>query len=343
MIVFHDPTHRLHNPTELHRFGGTMLPPAEVAERAERILRGLEAAGGFEIRRPPPVAEDLLLSVHSDRYLTFLENAHARWREVTGSPEEAEAVAYIRPLLDTPWKEPVSVLAEMGRFSNDVDPILAGTWQAAISAAACAAAAAEVVLQGERVSYALARPPGHHAAPETYGGYCYLNNVSIAASKVAQTGQRVAIIDVDTHHGNGTQTIFWERSEVLTVSIHGDPREHFPFFLGHADEIGGGRGEGTNRNFPLSTGTTWDVYRSALDAAFDSVHDFGAEVLLIALGVDTQVQHGVLALDGDDYSRLGAALGDLGLPTVFVQEGGYEPGVLERDVPAVLTGFLNAA
>lgn len=343
MIVFHDPTHRLHNPLEPHRFGGTMLPPAEIAERADRILQGLEAAGGFETRRPPPVDRDLLLAVHTDRYLSFLETAHARWREATGSPEEAEAVAYIRPLSGTPWKEPVSVLAEMGRFSNDVDPILAGTWQAANSAASCAAAAAEAVLEGEHVCYALSRPPGHHAAPETYGGYCFLNNVSVAASRLVQAGQRVAIIDVDTHHGNGTQTVFWERGEVFTVSIHGDPNENFPFFLGHADEIGTGEGQGANRNFPLSTGTTWAFYREALDAAITSARDFGAEALVIALGVDTHIEHGVLALEGDDYSRLGATLGGLGLPTVFVQEGGYERGVLERDVPAVLTGFLSVA
>lgn len=343
MIVFSDPSHRLHDPVEPHRFGGKMLPPAEVAERAERILRGLEAAGGFESRRPPPVDRELLRSVHSDRYLAFLEHAHGRWREITDSPEDAEAVAFIRPLPGTPWKEPVSVLAEMGRFSNDVDPILAGTWVAAQSAAACAAAAAHVVLEGEHAAYALSRPPGHHAAPEVYGGYCFLNNTAVAASRLALAGRRVAIIDVDTHHGNGTQTVFWERSDVLAVSIHGDPDEHFPFFLGYADEIGSGDGEGVNRNFPLPTGTTWPAYSEALSAAIAAARGHGADALVVALGVDTHVDHGVIALQGEDYVRLGAALAGLGLPTVFVQEGGYEPGVLERDVPAVLNGFLDAA
>jgi acetoin utilization deacetylase AcuC-like enzyme len=343
MIVFSDPTHRRHNPVEPHRFGGVMLPPAEVAERAERILNGLQTVGGFEIRRPAQVDRELLLTVHTERYLSFLEHAHARWREGTGSPLDAEAVAYIRPLPGSPWREPISVLAEMGRFSNDVDPILAGTWEAAVSAAACAAAAAEVIIEGERAAYALSRPPGHHAAPEVYGGYCYLNNVSIAASRLVQAGQRVAIIDVDTHHGNGTQTVFWERGDVLTISIHGDPNEHFPFFIGHADEVGMGEGEGANRNFPLPTGTTWLAYSEALDAAIAGAHGYGADTLVVALGVDTQVQHGVMALEGDDYTRLGGALAGVGLPTVFIQEGGYEAGVLERDVPAVLTGFLNEA
>ncbi len=342
MIVYTDPSHRRHDPVELHRFGGKMLPPAEVAERAERILRGLGAVGGFELRRPPPVDRELLLTVHTERYLAFLEHAHARWREVTGSPEDAEAVAYIRPLPNTPWSEPVSVLAEMGRFSNDVDPILAGTWVAARSAASCAAAAAEAVIGGAPAAYALCRPPGHHAAPEVYGGYCFLNNGAIAASRLTLAGRRVAIIDVDTHHGNGTQTVFWDRGDVLTVSIHGDPNEHFPFFLGHVDEVGAGEGDGANRNFPLPTGTTWPAYSEALEAAVATAHRYGADTLVVALGVDTHVDHGVLALERDDYPRLGAALAGLGLPTVFVQEGGYEPGVLERDVPAVLTAFAAA-
>ena len=343
MIVFTDPAHRFHNPVEPHRFGGTLLPPAEVAERAERILRGLDGLAGFDVHRPPVIDRGLLLEVHTDRYLSFLETAHARWQLLTGSPDDAEAAAFIRPLPDTPWREPVNILAEMGRFSNDVDPILSGTWQAAQASAACAAAAAEVVIDGARAAYALSRPPGHHAAPEVYGGYCFINNGAVAASKLTLAGSRVAMIDVDTHHGNGTQTVFWERGDVLTVSIHGDPSEHFPFFLGHADEFGAGDGAGANRNLPLPTGATWSAYSEALETAVAAVHDHGADAIVVALGVDTHVSHGVLGLEGDDYPRLGSVLAGLGLPTVFVQEGGYEPGVLERDVPALLTGFLDAA
>jgi len=342
MIVFTDPDHRLHDPIEPHRFGGTMLPPAEVADRADRILRGLDAAGGFRRQRPAAIDRTQLRAVHTRRYLDFLEDAHARWRTITGSPADAEAVAYIRPLPDTPWKEPESVLAQMGRFSNDVDPILAGTWRAALAAASCAAAAAQAVIDGERAAYSLSRPPGHHAGPETYGGYCFINNTAIAASVLASAGRRVAIIDVDTHHGNGTQTVFWERSDVLTLSIHGDPTEHFPFFIGYADEIGGGDGKGVNQNFPLATGSDWSVYSDALDTAIEAARRHRADALVVALGLDTHVDHGVVALTGDDYPRLGAALAGLDVPTVFVQEGGYKPGVLERDVPAVLTGFLEA-
>lgn len=341
MIVFSHPNHRLHDPSEPHRFGGVLLPPAEVAGRADRILTGL-GDGPFEVREPPLVGRESLLKVHTERYLGFLEHAHARWRTATGSPENGEAVAYIRPLPGTPWTEPTHIDAQLGRFSNDVDPILAGTWQAALASASCALAAAEHVRSGERTAYALSRPPGHHAAPETCGGYCYLNNTALAAAHLADGGRRVAVLDVDTHHGNGTQTVFWDRGDVLTVSIHGDPAVHFPFYLGQHHETGTGAGEGANRNFPLPTGTTWPGgYADALEMALQAIVRHGVDALVVALGVDTQVDHGVLALEGDDFRRLGEAMAGLSLPTVFVQEGGYEPGVLERDVPAVLKGFLG--
>ena len=340
MIVFEDPAHRLHHPVDRHMFGGSLLPPAEIPDRSDRIIRALEAAGGFEMRRPTPIDSQLLTDVHTERYLEFLKSAHTRWRSVTNSPENSEAVAYIRPLEGTPWKEPKSVLAQMGRFSNDVDPILAGTWTAALAAAACAANAADVA-EREGVAYALSRPPGHHAAPEAYGGYCYLNNTAIAAAHFLRRNGRVAVVDVDTHHGNGTQTVFWKRPDVLTISIHGDPDEHYPFFLGYADEVGADAGEGYNRNFPLPTGARWPSYEESLKTAMGLVGSFGADCLVVALGVDTYAGHGVISLEGDDYRRLGETLATAAIPTVFVQEGGYVPSTLERAVPAVFEGFLN--
>jgi len=230
----------------------------------------------------------------------------------------------------------------MGRFSNDVDPILMGTWEAALAAASCAVAAADVVAMGERVAYALSRPPGHHAGPETYGGYCFLNNAALAAARLALPGNRGAILDIDTHHGNGTQTVFWHRPDVLTVSIHGHPDENYPFFLGYADETGGKDAEGSNANLPLPTGSGWGVYEEALRQALELVEAHRAAWLVVALGVDTHVAHRVLALQGEDYSRIGQQVAKLELPTVFVQEGGYEPEPLAQAVPAVLMGFMNA-
>ena len=315
-----------------------MLPPAETAARAERILAGLETAGGFEMRTPPPIDEDELLLVHEERYLTFLRTAHERWRRATGAPADGEAAAYIRPLPGTTFTAPTHVDAELGIFSNDVDPILEGTWQAALSAASCAVAAAREVHAGATVAYALTRPPGHHAAPATFGGYCYLNNTALAAAWLATQGARVAVVDVDAHHGNGTQAVFWDRGDVLTTSIHGTTEHHFPFYLGSADERGEGEGVGANLNLPLPTGTPWIQYRLALDEALEAVDRHRTDYVIVALGVDTHRGDGVLGLDTGDYSELGAAL-DTGLPTVFVQEGGYGEGVLESAVADVLQSF----
>ncbi len=335
MLVFFHPDTRLHDPVEPHRFGGVLLPPAETAARSDRILSALTAVGGFDVRQPAGIDPDELLLVHDADYLQFLRTAHSRWRKATGAPASGEAVAYIRPLPGTPWKAPTHIDAQLGVYSNDVDPILEGTWTAALASAGCAISAATAVLGGERAAYAVSRPPGHHAAAATFGGYCYVNNTALAAAWLADRGLRVAVLDVDTHHGNGTQSIFWNRGDVLTVSIHGNPEVHFPFFTGFADEIGAGAGEGANLNLPLPTGTSWSGYQPVLELAREAIRGFGTEVLVVALGVDTHRADGVLALQDGDYPKLGDRLA-MGLPTVVTQEGGYGAGVLEAAVPAVL-------
>ena len=341
MIVYFHPDTRLHDPVEPHRFGGVMLPPAETASRATRILNALSACGGFEVHRPDDLDPDDLLLVHDRAYLDFLRTAHSRWREATGAPAKGEAVAYIRPLPGTPWKRPSHVDAQLGIYSNDVDPILEGTWPAALASAACSISAASAVYSGVVSAYALSRPPGHHAARATFGGYCYLNNTALAAAWLAERGVRVAVLDVDTHHGNGTQSVFWRRGDVLTVSIHGDPEAHFPFFTGFPDEIGERDGTGANLNLPLPTGTTWTGYRPALERALEVIDRFGAEVVVVALGVDTHRSDGVLCLDDEDYPTLGDTL-RTGQPTVIIQEGGYSPGVLETAIPALLSALSPA-
>ena len=340
LIVFSHPDHRLHDPSEPHRFGGLLLPPAETASRADRILAGLSARSGFEVRRPEEIDEEVLELVHDRHYLDFLRSAHSRWREATGAPAEGEAVAYIRPLPGTPWRTPTHVDAQLGIYSNDVDPILAGTWRAALSAAACAIAAARSIQGGEKAAYALSRPPGHHAGPATFGGYCYLNNTALAAAWLASRGRKVAVVDVDAHHGNGTQAVFWNRGDVLTVSIHGDPEVHFPFFTGYPDETGEGDGAGANLNLPLPSRARWEGYVPALEQALESVEAFGADSVVVALGVDTHTADRVLDLRDGDFPSLGEGL-RTGLPTVVVQEGGYGEGVLEGAVPAVLAAFAS--
>lgn len=342
MRVFYNALHRRHDPFEAHRFNGQLIPPPERAERADRILRGLEAAGGFEIHTPPPLDDDVLTLVHDPEYLAFLSTAHGRWRQATGAAADGHAVAYVRPLMGTPWREPTNVLAQLGRYSFDVDPIVEGTWDGARASASAAMAATSAVVEGAcQRAYGLARPPGHHAATAMFGGYCYLNNAALGAAWAASAGRRVAVLDIDTHHGNGTQQIFWSRGDVLTLSIHGDPEHHYPFFTGHASERGAGDGEGANVNLPLPTGAGWTLYKQAFDRAMRCIRQHGADLLVVALGVDTDVAHGVLALNGDDFGRLGAAIGELGVPTVFIQEGGYAPGVLEADVPALLHGYAG--
>ena len=339
MLVYAHPDHRLHDPSEPHRFGGVLLPPAETAARADRILSVLALVHEVDVLVPPPLDEQDLLLVHEAHYLEFLRKAHARWRATTGAPAHGEAVAYIRPIPGLPGRPPTHVDAQLGIYSNDVDPILEGTWPAALSAAASAVAAAGAVHDGGRVAYAICRPPGHHAAPATFGGYCYLNNTALAAAWLAARGTRVAIVDVDTHHGNGTQAVFWNRGDVLTISIHGDPEVHFPFFSGFPEERGDGAGSGANLNLPLPSGSGWPAYRPALEEAVEAVDSFGAEVVVVALGVDTHVTDGVLALTDEDYPLLGESL-RTGLPTVIIQEGGYGTGVLEAAVPAVLAAFI---
>ena len=338
MIVYFHPDTRLHDPVEPHRFGGVLLPPAETASRADRILAGLSSIGGFDVRRPTDIDPDELLLVHDRDYLDFLRTAHSRWQRATGAPANEEAVAYIRPLPGTPWRSPTHIDAQLGVYSNDVDPILEGTWQAALSSAACSIAAARSVHGGEQAAYALSRPPGHHAGPATFGGYCYLNNTALAAAWLAARGAKVGVIDVDTHHGNGTQAVFWTRGDVLTVSIHGDPEVHFPFFTGFPEERGEGAGAGANLNLPLPSGSTWSDYAPALDQAVEAVDTFGADFLVVALGVDTHAEDRVLCLGDGDYPSLGRKL-RTGLPTVLIQEGGYGPGVLESAVRAVLAAF----
>jgi len=344
MLVFASEAHRLHNPTEPHLFAGVAQPPRENAARADAILSALRAAGGHQIREPKPVDPLLIARVHDTAYLEFLETAHVRWCALVGNDGSGEALPFVRPMLDAGFTVPDHILAQLGRYSNDADPILAGTWEAVNSGAACAVSAALAVVDGgARAAYAMARPPGHHAGPDTFGGYCYLNNVAIAAESVVRRGGRVATLDVDTHAGNGTQTIFWERDDVMTVSLHVDPAVEYPYYQGYAHERGAAQGEGFNHNFPMPLGTEWARYEPVLDTACQRVADFGPDVLIVALGTDTATEDGVMSLAGDDYLRLGAHLARIGLPTVLIQEGGYDLTVLGRNLAAVLHGFDQTA
>ena len=338
MIVASD-AHRVHHPRTPFLDRGHPVAPPEVPERADRILAALAEEGFAAPTAPRDFGLAPISRVHTSAYLDFLANAHTRWREATELGTESEAVAYARAIRGDTYEEPRHVIAQLGWYSHDSDPILAGTWGAALGAVDVTMTAWEAVADDRtRAAYALARPPGHHAAADSFAGYCYLNNAAIAAEAWADRGARVAILDVDYHHGNGTQRIFYERNDVLFVSLHADPADEYPFFTGFANE----RGTGANHNYPLPSGTTWRAYEPALRAALNDVHDFAPDGLIVSLGVDTAFEDADrFELVADDYSRMGEAIALLELPTVVVQEGGYCLEVIGRNVARVLRPIIR--
>jgi len=242
---------------------------------------------------------------------------------------------------------PNSFPARMGLFAFDAGtPLMAGSWAAARHGAACAWTAAQCVIGGQRAAFALTRPPGHHAGADFFGGYCFINNAAVAAQALRDAGvERVAVLDVDYHHGNGTQAIFYERSDVHFASLHGDPMTDYPYYLGHADERGTGAGLGFNHNLPLARGTDFATWRGALKTALDGIAAVGAGALVVSLGVDTFEGDPVAGfrLKSDDYLRMGEDLARAGLPTVFVFEGGYAVAEVGVNAVNVLQGFEQAA
>jgi acetoin utilization deacetylase AcuC-like enzyme len=338
MLIVGSDAHRAHHPRQPFLDRGLPVQPPEVPERAERIVAALSTAGLGPLTAPREFARTLPRRIHPPAYLEFLEHAHDRWRDATGLDEHSEAVAYARAIRGQPFDDPPHVIAQLGWYSHDNDPILAGTWSAAMAAVDITLTASEDVADGRvNVAYALARPPGHHAAADSFAGYCYLNNIAVAAQAWTDRGARVAILDVDYHHGNGTQQIFYDRDDVLFVSLHADPADEYPFFLGFSQERGWGAGEDHNRNFPLPAGTEWDRYGPALDDALKVVRRFAPDGVLVSLGVDTALEDAdTFRLVGEDYVRIGDAIAALDRPTVLVQEGGYNLDVIGRNVANVL-------
>ena len=349
MIVFHNPLHHLHQGRH-EMFRGRLVPCHETAQRLDHVLAELRHRS-FELRHPPGddafVASlgPALAQVHTPRYLHFIEHAWAEWVALDPSHAGLDALPSVWP---APGMRrdllPENFSARMGLFSFDAGtPLTAGSWVAARAGAACALAATRAVSQRQaRCAFALSRPPGHHAGADFFGGYCFLNNAALAAQALRDGGaRRVAVLDVDYHHGNGTQAIFYGRSDVLTVSIHGDPRTEYPFYLGHADECGSGAGEGCNLNLPLPRGTGFGLWRAALHTGLAAVRAFGADALVVALGVDTFEGDPIsgFGLRSADYLRLGQDIAAALLPTVFVFEGGYAVAAVGVNTANVLEGF----
>lgn len=342
MKVVHHPAHRGHDPRFFLVRGKPALRSAEQPQRADMLLDGVRSLG-LDVITPPDHGHGPRAAVHDPRYLAFLETAWSRWREMPDAGDEV--VANVHPVgpIDV---YPEAIVAQAGLHMADTAcPIGAFTWSAACAAANSAAHAARLVLEGERAAYALCRPPGHHAYADKAGGFCFLNNSAIAAQVLRDRFARVAIVDVDVHHGNGTQAIFWRRADVLTISLHADPRHYYPFFAGHASERGEGDGLGFNINMPLPMGTDDDRYMTTLDTALATLRAYSPGALVVALGLDAFVGDPLkgMAITTAGFARITAALARLGLPTVLVQEGGYLAPELGDNVASALRGFLAAA
>ncbi len=334
MKLFFDQRQAEHAPErELHN--GEFVPYAENIERPRAIVGAL---GDWQ-----PVVDfgmEPLRAVHDADYLAFLERAHDGW---VAAGRKGDAIGYSFPVVRRRPLKFGRIDAEIGLYSFDAStPVAAGTWTSAYWSAQCALTALAQLAAGGQHSFALCRPPGHHAGRDYMGGYCYLNNAAIAARQAQARGLGpVAILDIDYHHGNGTQDIFYDDASVFFVSIHADPATDYPFYWGHADERGEDAGEGATLNLPLPRGTDGTAYRPALDTALAAIADWGAQCLIVSFGADTHSSDPIsnFLLERPDYVEIAGAIAGLGLPTLIVMEGGYAVGDLGANVAAFLSGF----
>lgn len=328
MRCFWDERQRAHKPAG-EFFNGAMHPAAEHSGRVDAILA---AIGQTEI--PTDQGMEPLLRVHSADYLDFLRTAHDQWR---AAGREGDAFPYTFPVVGRRHLTLNRIDALLGQYSFDTStPIAEGTWGSAYWAAQTALAATDAVLGGERSAFAFCRPPGHHAGADYLGGYSYLSNAAIAAGRAVAAGRRVAILDVDYHHGNGTQDVVSGREGIAFASIHADPTTDYPFFWGHADES-----RGNILNLPLPRGTDWSAYQPALTQALDWIELRRPDLLIVSYGADTYegdpISH--FRLKTSDYAPMARRIASLGLPTVVVMEGGYAVEALGANVAEFLSGF----
>lgn len=332
-----DARQRAHDPT-MFMANGMLLPNPEQPARVD-VLHAAALDAGCMAALPSDHGTGPIAAIHSAEYLVFLQTIHTRWQRIEGAADEV--IPNIHPDRRTA-SYPRSAVGQAGFHQADTAcPIAADTWTSAYWSAQTALSAVDAVLGGEGAAYALCRPPGHHAFADLAGGFCFLNNSAIAAAALLRAGRLPAILDIDVHHGNGTQGIFYARNDVLTVSLHADPVRFYPFFWGHAHERGEGAGLGSNLNLPLARGTDDAGYLEALDAALARIRAFGASALVVALGLDIH--------EGDPFkgfrvttpgfARIAARIAAMGIPAVIVQEGGYLQPALGANLTSFLTGW----
>ncbi len=344
MKVVYTLRHRMHHP-EQEVEGGQLQDPFEHPGRAEIIRAALAADGSFEFVAPDEWGTDPIEAVHDPGLVRFLETAWEEYQQVNGYHHDVVPDVFALPAIREGMgdaTEPTDIGARLGWWCFETTtPLTHGTYDAARSSVDVALTAAGLVVAGDPVAYGLCRPPGHHAPRAAYGGYCFFNNAAIAAQHLATTtGGKVAVLDVDYHHGNGTQQIFYDREDVQFVSLHGDPQRAYPYLTGHRDETGTGAGRGTTSNYPLAERTEDDDYLAALSAACAEVAAFGADALVVSLGLDTYYDDPIsdLAVTPDGFEASGEMIRELGLPTVVLQEGGYATDELGENARRWLHG-----
>jgi acetoin utilization deacetylase AcuC-like enzyme len=343
VLVAYSERHALHRP-EAEVLLGMPRGSVERPERAERIREALEGDEGFQLMEPTDHGVGPIEAVHHPGLVRFLEGAWSEW----ASGQDASQLipdTVLHPALREgmePAPEPRSPGGRLGYWCFEtMTPVMEGTFAAARAAVDVALTAADAVLDGEPAAYALCRPPGHHAARAVFGGYCYLNNAAIAAEHlVRRTGDRVAVLDIDYHHGNGTQQVFYSRPDVLYVSLHAHPDRAYPHFAGWPDERGTGEGLGTNLNLPLPPACDDEGYLEHLDRALEAIDEFGAPVLVVSLGLDTYGGDPLsdLAVTSDAYGVIGRRIGEASDRVLVVQEGGYDLATLGQHARSFLRG-----
>ncbi|QVQ29099.1 histone deacetylase family protein [Achromobacter deleyi] len=353
MKAFFSEEQLLHSPQQFMRLG-RISAPTDLPSRAESLQSAL-AARGIKVEAPADYGRKPLEHIHSQDYLDYLETAYARWQAmkapgVDPGPEVLPNLSpYYNGRVEQAGRGPCpssSIVAQTGYYLSDLScPIGPQTWRSALRSTHSAVAAADHVANTRGMAYALCRPSGHHAHRDRAGGFCYLNSSAAAASRLLQTWSRVAVLDVDAHHGDGTQNIFYQRPDVMTVSLHADPGGYYPFYTGYAHERGHGAGEGYNLNLPLPHGSGNEAFLHALDTALAALAGYAPQALVLALGFDTYKDDpiSVLKLDIGAYRDIGARVASLGVPTVVVQEGGYMVQAIGPALDAFIQGMGHAA
>ena len=344
MKIYYSEVHRKHYPPFELFDGGKRVPYFENPDRMDRILNALQKTDWAELVEPTDFGLDPITAVHDKNYLAFLASCWSEWLDsdptLSAAPETHAFLPATFALRKTP-RIPSSLHGRAGFYMMDLSAcIVEGTYTAALASTNCALNAAQFVSQNFSSAFALCRPPGHHAGKDYMGGYCFINNASVAANWLSSKG-RVALLDIDYHSGNGTQDIFYERNDVLTISIHGDPDYEYPHYIGFADETGTGAGLGFHRNFPLQKDTNDVKYLSALDEALSIIKKFSPKYLVLSAGMDTFDGDplGTFKVTQNGFTEIGKRIAALGIPTVIVMEGGYANEALGTNTVSLLENF----